>query len=242
MTRRSLLEVLRAVEGDRLDARRLQMVQGDVLRPHDPVLLFVVRGVVVTAREEDDGRGVLVEINAPGEVLLPSEPSAAATAQTRVASASHRATVDSEVIEYPLALIQQITEERPDLRLAFVSELASAVRRQTERMSDMALYTSVTRVARMYVDLERRLESPSAPGRWLEHGLSQHELARFVGVTRETFNRANRSLVSRDIVRVEHGSFQVVQGEALGRIASLRREADAIYAGRFSRSPRRPAA
>jgi CRP-like cAMP-binding protein len=220
-----LLELLGRADHDAVRSQVLRLPRGRSYRPGaDVFAVWVQTGVVVTGCRTGDGREVIEDILVPGDVVLPSLPSAGPVDAARPSLPMLRATVESLVVQYATPEVSDLADLRPDIAMAYLSELAGALRHRTERVSDLALYNSLTRIARTYLTLAARIQpEPGGSGGWLVHGLSQAELARFVGVTRETFNRGNRSLVDRGIVEIEPGRLRVVEYDALRRIACLAR-------------------
>ena len=80
--------------------------------------------------------------------------------------------------------------------------LAATMSRLTAIATELAWYDITERLERRLLDLARRLGRPAPGGTVLPVRLTQDELASMVGATRESVNRAVRTLIA-------HGSIEV---------------------------------
>ena len=114
-----------------------------------------------------------------------------------------------------------LLREDPDLALAIVQELIARLRRTNASLEE-AFYLSLdARMAR------RLLEMAEAEGRRTANGvevplpLTQQELAGMVGVTRVSVNRLLGAFQDERLIRLNKGSFTVLDMEALRRRARM---------------------
>jgi CRP-like cAMP-binding protein len=61
------------------------------------------------------------------------------------------------------------------------------------------------------LELAARFGEPGAEGIEVDHGLSQEDLARYVGASREMVNRALADLQARDVLRLRPGGMLILR-------------------------------
>ena len=89
--------------------------------------------------------------------------------------------------------------------------LASTAARLTTIATELAWFDITDRVERRLLDLARRLGRPAPGGTLIPVRLTQDELASMVGATRESANRAVRTLVTRGSIDVRGRGRYVVR-------------------------------
>ena len=75
------------------------------------------------------------------------------------------------------------------------------------------------RVAKALIDLGAKFGESRPDGLFVEHDLTQEELAQLVGASRETVNKALADFVSRGWIRLESRSVTITDLERLERRA-----------------------
>ena len=149
-------------------------------------------GVLLAGAVGSDGRR-LADVLGPGDAV--GEPD------------GHRSPVSVRAIR-PARLRQALPDEVGSL-------LAARARRQLERATELAWFTTADRVHRCLEELSVRFGSEVAGGRSLGIRLTQEELAAVVGASRESANRALRTLVELDRLRKRgRGRYVVPSREA----------------------------
>jgi CRP/FNR family transcriptional regulator, cyclic AMP receptor protein len=173
-------------------------------------VVLVLSGRVRLVAYSGDQREVMLAIRGPGELL---GDMAALGAQRRTASAI--AVDDVEVGFLHGDEFREFLREHPDAALVLIRTL---VRRLAEADRDrvaLATQDSVGRVAKRLLDLASDHGVPSAGGTRIELTLTQDELARWTGATRETVSRALRLMRQLGWVSTDHRSITVLDAAAL---------------------------
>jgi len=145
-------------------------------------------GVFAVSVLDPDGRTMLLDLLGPGDALgLPDRLPAPWTA----------------------------TALRPArLRPALGADgLAATAARLTAIATDLAWFDIADRVERRLLDLARRLGRPAPGGTAIPVRLTQDELASMVGATRESVNRAVRTLVTRGSIDVRGRGRYIVRAQ-----------------------------
>ena len=81
--------------------------------------------------------------------------------------------------------------------------LAQRLRRTNENLSDLVFSDVPGRVAKALVELNDKFGEKRPEGFYVEHDLTQEELAQLVGASRETVNKALADFVQREWIRLE---------------------------------------
>jgi CRP-like cAMP-binding protein len=193
--------------------RRRTVAQGEpILRAGaagDDVVLVISGRVRLIAYGADD-REVLLAIRGPGELI---GEMAALGAQRRTASAVTLDEVEAGLL--PADEFRGFLREHPDAGLVLIRML---VRRLSEADRDrvaLATQDSVGRIAKRLVELGAEHGRPSAGGTRIELSLTQDELARWTGATRETVSRALRLMRTLGWVETGNRVITVLDAAAL---------------------------
>ena len=168
---------------------------------------FVVRGLVRTRRMSLNGREHVLAYLGPGECfnLVPA-----------LDGGPNPVTVDAvtSTILYTVACAEcrQILAEHCELAHAVLEHLASEVRRLSDMVESLALYSVRTRLARFLLDY--------AQGRAPARQWTQEEIAAHIGTVREMVGRTMRDLAQDGLIRRERGRIVVLDQAALEREAA----------------------
>jgi CRP/FNR family transcriptional regulator len=92
---------------------------------------------------------------------------------------------------------------RPGVAEALLKALAQRLRRTNENLSDLVFSDVPGRVAKALVELNEKFGEKRPEGFYVEHDLTQEELAQLVGASRETVNKALADFVQREWVKLE---------------------------------------
>jgi CRP/FNR family cyclic AMP-dependent transcriptional regulator len=185
--------------------------QGDT--PGD--LFTVIQGRLKVMSVAPDGEEVLLSLLGPGEVfgelaLLDDKPGGASV----VAAERCRFLVVSR------ACFRSMLAQVPMLGVKMLQLLAGHVRRLSSRLEEIAALDVRARLARALLDLGSRFGIPGARNSTrITLRLSQQELGRLVGATREMVNRCLREWASRRIVQHARGFLLIVDRRTLHVIA-----------------------
>ena len=89
------------------------------------------------------------------------------------------------------------------------------MRRTNENLSDLVFSDVPGRVAKALVELNEKFGEKRPEGFYVEHDLTQEELAQLVGASRETVNKALADFASRGWVKFEPRAVIVLDFERL---------------------------
>jgi CRP-like cAMP-binding protein len=97
--------------------------------------------------------------------------------------------------------------------------LAQRLRRTNENLSDLVFSDVPGRVAKALVDLGEKFGVKRQDGLYVEHDLTQEELAQLVGASRETVNKALADFVQREWIKLEPRAVLLIDSERLNKRA-----------------------
>jgi CRP/FNR family transcriptional regulator, cyclic AMP receptor protein len=173
-------------------------------------VVLVIEGRVRLVAYGADEREVMLAIRGPGELI---GEMAALGAQRRTASAISVDDVEAGFLHADE--FRAFLREYPDAALVLMRML---VRRLTEADRDrvaLATQDSVGRVAKRLLELSTEHGTPAAGGTLIELSITQDELARWTGATRETVSRALRLMRRLGWVSTDHRAITVLDAAAL---------------------------
>ena len=173
-------------------------------------LYVISSGKIKLGTKAPDGRENLLLILGPGDMfgelsLFDSGPrtsTATAVTETRLLSLGQ-----DKVIPW--------VKEHPEVSLQLLSRLASRLRRTNEVVGDLVFSDVPGRVAKAIIDLGVKFGEQRSEGLFVNHDLTQEELAQLVGASRETVNKALADFAQRGWVRLEARSVLVLDYERL---------------------------
>jgi CRP/FNR family transcriptional regulator len=187
-----------------------------VVRQGDPLeCLFLVRsGIVRLSSVTVEGREVVVGILGIGDVF---GESALLGARSPVEA---RAVGSAELVVLPLEHVRDILRHHPGTSAELLRLVASRLHR-TSRALEEALVGSVTsRISGRLCDLAEDHGVREIDGVRIPIALTQEELARMVGASREAVNRSLGGLAARGLVRTAGGTIVIRDPEALHATAA----------------------
>jgi CRP-like cAMP-binding protein len=167
-------------------------------------------GKVKLGTKSPDGRENLLMILGPGDMfgelsLFDSGPrTAAATAVT-----------DSKLLTLGQEKVIPWVKEYPEVSLQLLARLASRLRRTNEVVGDLVFSDVPGRVAKALIDLGVKFGEKRSEGFFVNHDLTQEELAQLVGASRETVNKALADFAQRGWLRLEARSVMILDYERL---------------------------
>ena len=189
--------------------------------PHDAVvvrqgepstsLYLMERGAMRLSCVTVDGRELVVGLLGSGDVFgeaaLLGEPS---PVEARTVGASI-------VVGYDAELLPLVIRERPLVGTELLRLVAARTHRTERALTDALTTDLASRIAARLRDLADQHGAKVDDGVRLTIPLTQDELARMVGASREAVNRSLRSLVARDLVRTDRRTVVIPDLEALAR-------------------------
>jgi CRP/FNR family cyclic AMP-dependent transcriptional regulator len=177
-------------------------------------LFVIISGKVKIGRQLPDGRGHLLTIMGPSDVVgglsmfdpAPRTSTATAITEVRVVSMDRK------------ALRDWITE-RPEITERLLRVLARRLRRTNDNMVDLLFTDAPGRVAKQLLQLAHRFGIQEGGALRVDHDLTQDEIAQLVGASRETVNKALADFAHRGWITLEGKSLLISDSERLRRRA-----------------------
>jgi CRP/FNR family cyclic AMP-dependent transcriptional regulator len=178
--------------------------------------LWLIRaGAVRLSAVTASGREVVVALLGPGDLfgesaLLPDQRS----------SVEARAVGSVEIVALPEAAISDIVRHAPRTAEQLLRLIATRLHRTGSALEDTLAHDVPTRVSLRLRELARAHGSTTAAGVRLPPRLTQEELARMVGATRESVNRSLAVLAARGLLRIEGRRYVLPDPDALSAVAT----------------------
>jgi CRP/FNR family transcriptional regulator, cyclic AMP receptor protein len=116
---------------------------------------------------------------------------------------------DSELAVLDCERVAWLLDRHPPIAIELLRYFCGRLRRANEAIADMALLDVKGRVAKTVLELAARFGQPVADGIDVDHGLSQDDLARYVGASREMVNRALAGLQTRKVLLLRPGGMLI---------------------------------
>jgi CRP/FNR family cyclic AMP-dependent transcriptional regulator len=210
------------------DVAPRRYVHGDVIaRQGEPVtaLSLVTAGVVRLSAVTSNGREVVVGMVGAGQLF--GEASLLGSGEPSPVEA--RAVGTAFVIELPQSSLRAVLERNPAAASQIVRFIAARLHRTSEALQDALTLDVASRVSLRLRELARDHGRPGPDGVHIRIPLTQEELARMVGASREAVNRTLVKLVECGLVRTENRWVVVPDPDRLERIT-----------GTAEHGPRRP--
>ena len=129
------------------------------------------------------------------------------------------AVTDSKVLGLGHTDLNPWLAGRPEVAQKLLQALAHRLRRTNEAMSDLVFADVPGRVAKALLELGEKFGSKTEAGIYVNHDLTQEELAQLVGASRETVNKALADFVSRGWLKLETRSVELLDLERLSKRA-----------------------
>lgn len=172
--------------------------------------VLVLSGRVRLVAYGSDHREVVLALRGPGELI---GEIAALGAGRRTATAI--ALDDTEVGFLRAPDLVEFLREHPDAALLVIRMVGRRLVEATRDIVDLATQDSVGRLAKRLVELSAVHGRPVAGGTQIELTLTQDELARWTGATRETVSRALRLMRQLGWVATDRKTITVLDPAAL---------------------------
>jgi CRP-like cAMP-binding protein len=197
----------------------LQRVRRRTIPKSQPILVAGAAGddvvVVLSGRVRlvaygAEQREVVLAIRGPGELL---GDMAALGARRRTASAVALDDVEAGFLRGEQ--FRDFLRDRPDAALVMIRMLVARLADASQDLVDLATQDSVGRIAKRLLELSAEHGVPVDGGTRIELSLTQDELARWTGATRETVSRALRLMRQLGWVSTDHRTITVLDAAAL---------------------------
>ena len=172
--------------------------------------VIVLSGRVRLVAYGADNREVVLALRGPGELI---GEIAALGAGRRTATAV--ALDETEVGYLRAAELVQFLRDHPDAALLVIRMVVRRLAESTRDMVDLATQDSVGRLAKRLVELSAVHGRAAGEGTQIQLSLTQDELARWTGATRETVSRALRLMRQLGWVSTDRRTITVLDPAAL---------------------------
>lgn len=173
--------------------------------PADGVL-FLDTGLVKVLRDGPEGRQVLLHLVRPGELFGDFPPGGA-----RLSNAY--AVLPSQVFDIPRVEFKEFCDSTPEVARLYAESLGNRLIELNHKIEMLTLYDVEARVMDSLAELAEHLaEGPQKPA---QVPLTQSELAKLIGATRETTSTTLNVLERRGLVRLGRGRMFVPSTAAL---------------------------
>jgi CRP-like cAMP-binding protein len=175
-------------------------------------LFVVVEGKLKLGTSSGDGRENLLSILGPGDMfgeLSLFDPGPRTATATAVTDSKLLSLANDQVIGWVTA--------HPEVSLQLLGRLAQRLRRTNEVLADLVFADVPGRVAKAIMDLGEKFGVKKDDGLYVNHDLTQEELAQLVGASRETVNKALADFTTRGWVRLEPRAVVVLDYERLSK-------------------------
>jgi CRP/FNR family cyclic AMP-dependent transcriptional regulator len=205
--------------GRTLDSTPRRFDHGEVItRQGDPVssLSLVASGVVRLSAVTPEGREVVIGLLGVGQVF--GEAALLDDGAERDSLVEARVEGSATIVQIPASTLRTVIEGNPATGEELLRLVAARLHRTSVALEEALAQDVPVRVSRRLRQLaldhgDRR----SGGGVRLRVPLTQDELARMVGASREAVNRSLGVLAARGLVRTEHRTFVIPDLEALER-------------------------
>ena len=172
----------------------------------------IVEGKLKLGTSSGDGRENLLSILGPGEMfgeLSLFDPGPRTSAATAVTDAKLLSLSHEKLIPW--------LRENSDVSLQLLARLAQRLRRTNEAVGDLVFSDVPGRVAKALIDLGERFGKETPEGLFVQHELTQEELAQLVGASRETVNKALADFAGRGWLRLDGRAVLITDLERLSK-------------------------
>jgi CRP-like cAMP-binding protein len=205
--------------GQTWDSTPRRFDHGEVITHQgDPVssLSLVASGVVRLSAVTQEGREVVVGLLGAGQVF--GEAALLNDGAERDSLVEARAVGSATIVQIPAETLRTVIEGNPATGEELLRLVAARLHRTSVALEEALAQDVPARVSRRLRQLALdHGDRGSGGGVRLRVPLTQDELARMVGASREAVNRSLGVLAARGLVRTEHRTFVIPDLDALER-------------------------
>lgn len=193
-----------------LQAGQVLLHKGD----EDHAFYIVLSGAVRLLEHTADGHTVALKIYGSGDIfgLLAVSGSYHSHTDLEVVKEARIVSVDG-------AAARAVMLKHPRLALTVIDLLVGHVHKAHRRIREMAAERVDRRLARNLLHLCEKFGKPETDCTAIDVPVSQRDLAEFIGATVETVNRVLKTWNKQQIVRHSHKHIDILDSDALRRIA-----------------------
>jgi len=121
----------------------------------------------------------------------------------------------------PRSTLENLVRADPIAAEALLAAAAALVRRLTSRSADLVFLDVEGRVAKLLVEISESRGRPTDCGMEVDLGISQSDIGRMVGGSRQTVNQIFRAFERRRFIHTSGRTVVLANPEALRRRAAL---------------------
>lgn len=165
--------------------------------PGDRVYI-ITSGKVKVGHAAADGRENMQALLGPGEIigeLTLFDPGPRSSTATAVAS--------SDLLALEHRDLMTFLDTNVELAKHMLKALAQRLRKTNSALADLVFSDVPGRVAKALLDLAERFGRMTPDGVFVQHDLTQEELAQLVGASRETVNKSLAEFTSRGWIQLD---------------------------------------
>ena len=187
--------------------------------PHDGVvvrqgdrttcLFLVTKGAVRLSAVTADGREAVVAFLGPGDLFGES------ALLGRPSAVEARAIGHTEIVVLPLPYVREVLRHSPVTAEELLRLVASRLHRTSRALQETLVGSVPARLSSRLRDLAETHGAAAPDGVRIEVPMTQEELARLVGASREAVNRTLGGLFARGLVRTEGRTMVIPDPSAL---------------------------
>jgi CRP/FNR family cyclic AMP-dependent transcriptional regulator len=176
-------------------------------------MMAVIKGEIRISGPGADGREVIFNMLGPGDIF-----GEVALLDGGERSADATATTACEVLVIERRNFLPFLERHPPVATKLLIALCAKLRRTTEQVEDLALLDLPARLAKKLLSLARTHGRQTERGLLIDTKLSQGELAKSLGTSRESVNKQLARWQRDGFLRVVDGAITVVDREGLRQV------------------------
>ncbi len=171
------------------------------------ILYYIVSGSVsVIIENEDEGREIVLAYLNPGDFF--GEMALFDETQNRSARVFGRTACELAEISYER--FNQISADNPDILFHLASQMASRLRRTSNKVGNLAFLDVTGRIASTLLDLAKQPDAMTHPD-GMQLKITRQEIGKIVGCSREMAGRVLKNLEEHGLITA-HGKTVVVFG------------------------------
>jgi CRP/FNR family cyclic AMP-dependent transcriptional regulator len=188
-----------------------------IFRQGDPgnALFLIESGAVKISTLSLDGREMVMAVLGPGEVF-----GELSLFDSGLRSADATALEDTTLLSLSHDVFRPYLERHPGVAVELLGVLAGRLRETGEALQDAIFSDVPARLAKRLLDLAERYGRPVDEGVVIELALTQEEIARMVGSSRESVNKAIQSFLARGWLSMSDRKYVITAPDQLRRRAS----------------------
>ncbi|TCO62757.1 Crp/Fnr family transcriptional regulator [Actinocrispum wychmicini] len=197
--------------------RPIRLARGEVVFRQGEIgdsAFLVVRGRVRVGRPADAGKENMLSLLGPGDLL-----GELTLFDPTPRKATAKAVTEAELVVLTAEAMRRWLTTDPDAAWHLLRFFARRMRRTNDAVENLLFADVPRRVARAVLELAGRFGTRIPGGVRVEHGLTQGELAHYIGASRESVNRALADLSLRGTVRLESRGLVITDLDRLRRKA-----------------------